>query len=71
MVKRISTSEGLWFGLLLLGQVTGVLAGTALLGWLADQVLNTAPIGLAVGVFVGSITATATVVMAVKKELAE
>lgn len=67
--KHISTSDGVWFGLALLGQITGILAGTALVGWLLDLVLGSRPILLAVGVLLGSIWATVTVLISVRKKL--
>jgi len=67
--KTISPTEGLTFGLLLLGQITGILAGTTLLGFLADSLFDTGPLLLAVGVLAGSIWATATVLVSVRKKL--
>lgn len=69
MVKKISSSEGLWFGLALLAQVTGILLGTAVAGFLADTLLDTSPLGVAVAVVVGGVWATATVLTKVSKEL--
>lgn len=68
-LKQISTSEGVWFGIALLGQITGILAGTAFVGWLIDMLTGTAPIMLALGVLVGSIWATVTVLIMVRKKL--
>jgi len=68
-MKQISSSEGVWFGLALLGQITGILAVTAAIGWLADTLIGTRPILLAVGVLAGSIWATAAVLIAVRKKL--
>lgn len=56
-------------GLTLLGQVTGILAGFAVGGWLFDLALGSAPLGLATGVVVGSLWATWTVLRKVKKEI--
>jgi F0F1-type ATP synthase assembly protein I len=71
MSKRISATEGIWFGLLLLGQVTGVLVVTAIAGVLLDKGFGTSPIFFALGVAVGSIWATVTVLLTVRKELGE
>ncbi len=61
--KKVSTAEGFWYGLKLLGQVTGILIGSALVGWGIDTLFNTAPIGLAGCVMVGSFGATILVVV--------
>lgn len=61
--KKITTAEGFWFGLKLLGQVTGILIGSALVGWGLDVALDIAPIGLAGCVMVGSFGATILVVV--------
>lgn len=61
--KKVTTAEGFWFGLKLLGQVTGILIGSALVGWGLDSILNIAPIGLAGCVMVGSFAATILVVV--------
>ncbi len=61
--KKITTAEGFWFGLKLLGQVTGILIGSAVVGWGLDVALNIAPIGLAGCVMVGSFGATILVVV--------
>lgn len=66
---KISTGEGIRFGVMLLGQVSGILIGTALAGFLADLALGTHPLGLAGGVLVGSIWATITVLLKVKNEV--
>lgn len=71
VAKRISAKEGMLFGLLLLGQITGILAATAVLGWLADLILGTTPVMLAVGVLAGSIWASITVLRSVRKELTD
>lgn len=61
--KKISTAEGFWYGLKLLGQVTGILIASALVGWGIDTLFNTAPIGLAGSVMTGSFGATILVVV--------
>lgn len=56
--KKVTTAEGFWYGLKLLGQVTGILIGSALIGWGIDTLFNTDPIGLAGCVMIGSFAAT-------------
>ena len=67
--RKISTSEGVVTGLLMLGQITGILAGATLAGWLFDRLAGTTPLGLAIGVLGGSVWATVAVLMKVKKEV--
>lgn len=69
--QNISVRDGLIFGFVLLGQVTAILVGTALLGFVADNLLNTRPYGLGVGVLAGGIWATVTILLRVKRELVE
>ncbi len=61
--KKVTTAEGFWFGLKLLGQVTGLLVVSALAGWGLDTLLGIAPLGLAGCVTVGSFAATILVVV--------
>lgn len=69
MAKNITTSEAFWFGFMLLGQVTGILLTTAILGWLLDEFAGTRPFGLAGAVLIGSVVATITVLTKVMREL--
>lgn len=61
--KKVTTAEGFWFGLKLLGQVTGLLIVSALIGWGLDVALDIAPLGLAGCVTIGSFAATLVVVL--------
>ena len=61
--KKVTTAEGFWFGLKLLGQVTGILVASALVGWGLDVTLDIAPLGLAGCVMIGSFGATILVVV--------
>lgn len=61
--KKVTSAEGFWYGLKLLGQVTGILAASALVGWGVDTLFHTTPIGLAGCVVVGSFGATILVVV--------
>lgn len=56
--SKISSSQGFWYGLKLLGQVSGILIVSALIGWGLDEVFSSAPFALAGAVIVGSIGAT-------------
>ena len=69
--KQISTREGVLTGLMLLGQISGILAGFAVGGYLLDLVLGSAPLGLAGGVVIGSLWATFTVLRTVKRDIEE
>jgi F0F1-type ATP synthase assembly protein I len=55
---NISASKGFWFGLKLLGQITGLLLVTAVVGWLIDLLFGSGPFGLAGSVIVGSMAAS-------------
>ncbi len=67
----ISTREGLIFGALMLGQVSGILIGTTIIGLLVDQYFGTAPWGLAIAAIIGGLWATITVLIKVSKKLKE
>jgi F0F1-type ATP synthase assembly protein I len=67
----ISTREGLIFGAMMLGQVSGILVGTTLLGLLADHFLQTAPLGLAIAAVAGGLWATVVVLVKVTRKLKE
>lgn len=69
MVKKISSQQGLLFGVVLLGQVTGILVATAAAGFLADALLDTRPLGIAIAVVVGSVWASVVVLTKVVKEM--
>jgi F0F1-type ATP synthase assembly protein I len=61
--KKITTTEGFWFGLKLLGQVTGLLVVGTLLGLGVDGLFGAAPIGLVGCVTIASFAATILVVV--------
>ena len=67
--KQISTREGIVTGLMLLGQISGLLAAFAISGLLFDLVFDTGPLGLTIGVVVGSLWATLTVLRILKQEI--
>lgn len=56
--NKISSSQGFWYGLKLLGQVSGILIVSALVGWGLDAAFASGPFALAGAVVVGSIAAT-------------
>lgn len=61
--KKISGGEGFWYGLKLLGQVSGILIVSALVGWGLDALFSSAPFALVGAVVVGSLGATLLVVI--------
>lgn len=65
----VSTSEGFWFGIWLLGQVTGILVAFTVLGFLLDELLGTRPLGMAIAAFFGSLGATALTLYKVRDTL--
>lgn len=67
----ITAKEGAVFGLLLLGQITGILVATTVAGYALDAVLKTSPIFLGLGVVVGSLWATITVLLGVRRKLVD
>lgn len=58
MVKQVTVSEALRFGVFVSAKLVGIIVGYLLLGLAADHLFDTAPLGLAAGVFFGSITAS-------------
>lgn len=68
-LSNISTREGLLFGFILLGQVTGLLATGALIGYGTDKVFHSHPVGLITGVIAGSAWATIIILVKTKREL--
>ncbi|MSU76128.1 hypothetical protein EXS54_01495 [Patescibacteria group bacterium] len=61
--NKISANQGFWYGLKLLGQVSGILLVSALIGWGLDAWFHASPFGLVGGVIVGSIGATILVIV--------
>ncbi len=59
----------MWFGLLLLGQVTGILITMTLVGLGFDALFGTAPYALVISVVLGSLAATVVVALKAKREL--
>lgn len=56
--KNLTANQGFWYGLKLLGQVSGILIVSALIGWGLDEAFSSTPYALAGAVIVGSIGAT-------------
>ncbi len=69
--REISTREGLLFGATMLGQITAILVITALAGLAIDATAHTAPLFLGAGVLAGSLGATVTVLIKVRRKLTD
>lgn len=67
----IPTRDALVFGGLLLGQVSGILVAGAVLGFAADALLSSEPLGLAIGVLAGGALATFRTLTKVRAKLTE
>lgn len=65
--RKLTAAQGLWIGLLLLGQVTAILILTAVGGYLVDLSFGTAPFGLAGSVVLGGMGATVLVLKEVAR----
>lgn len=56
--KKITSRQGFWYGLKLLGQVSGILIVSALIGWGLDAAFSSSPFALVGAVIIGSLGAT-------------